>query len=121
MKKTLISLFSLLLFLAVSIDINACGTCGCQNNTEEIKEVNKEITANETKTCSSACKSKKDGTCCKNKKTKTTCNKSQKGSFNFDKSNNYGKTNSCNKGKAKKCCKKKTTEEATTEEATTQE
>ena len=80
------------------------------------------------KICSTTCKKKKNGTCCEGKKSDSSCSKSKKGSFNFNKSNNYAKTkSSCSKSKAKKCCKKKTAkantinEEVATEEVSTEE
>ena len=113
MKKILISLFSITLMIGMSNTVNACETCGCQDKNQEIK-----------KECSSKVdlNTKAANSCCKGKKTKSSCNKSEAGSFNFNKSNNYAKKSSCCKGKTKKCSKKKaTTEESTAEESTTEE
>ena len=63
---------------------------------EETKEC-----AKTGKVCDVTCEKKKNGTCCKGKKVK-------KGSFNFNKSNNYTKKSSCSKSAKKTCCKKKT-------------
>jgi hypothetical protein len=78
------------------------------------------------KVCDEACKNKAKGTCCKGKR-KSACNKSKKGSFNFNKANNYsgGKPSySCKKAKkcgadcTKPCCAAPPTIEESTPAAT---
>jgi len=93
---------------------------------EEVKDV--KTCAKTGKVCDATCENKKNGTCCKGEKkkscsksekascskskakcskSKSSCSKSTEGSFNFDKSNNYGDEKaSCNKKAKKACCKK---------------
>jgi hypothetical protein len=106
MKKILISLFSLILIAGLTINANACETCGCQKDAKKECTGNLETSSdNTTKACEKSkkecCKSKKNSSCTKSGK-KTTCSKSSKNGFDFTKSNNYGGE------KSKKCCKTKT-------------
>ena len=92
---------------------------------EEVKEV--KTCAETGKVCDATCEKKKNGTCCKGEKkkscsksekascsksktkcskSKSSCSKSKEGSFNFDKSNNYGEEKSSCSKKAKKGCSK---------------
>ena len=120
MKKLIISMFSLFLIFGTS-EINACATCGCQNNKIEQSETknttdNKLVCTKTGKICEKTCENKKKGTCCMGGKKKScskstnekSCSKSTNNSgFNFTKSNNYGNTKStCTKSAKKKCCKK---------------
>jgi hypothetical protein len=107
MKKILKLAFTLSLMISFSTTF-ACGTCGCQEsktNTEISKDTEKKQTAD-----------KKAKACCKSDNKKSSCSKSKKGSFNFNKSNTYGKKSSCSKSEAKKCCKMKAEEKEITED-----
>lgn len=128
MKK--LSILFLSIFLISNFNINA-QTEGNQEkdaNTEQVKKecpVTKNtegelICAKTGEVCEKTCENKKTNSCCKGKKAKSSCNKSNKGSFNFNKSNNYGKTSSCSKAKTKKCCKSKAQKSDTTEGETTE-
>ena len=79
------------------------------NKVESVEEVKK--CAKTGKVCPKTCAKKKNGSCCQSKAANSSCSKSKKGSFNFNKSNNYLGKSSCSK--SKKCCKKKTTENDT--------
>ena len=130
MKKILTSIFTLAFLLGVSININACPTCGCQDN-KEVK-----VCTKTGKVCDKDCENKKDGTCCKGEtktkssctktkssctKTKSSCTKTKDNSFNFDKTNNYSnKESSCTK-KKKKCCKQTTKNEVENKKDTKEE
>jgi len=84
---------------------------------EEVKDVK---TCSKTgKVCGATCENKKNGTCCKGEKekscskskakcskSKSSCSKSAEGSFNFDKSNDYGDEKASSSKKAKKSCSK---------------
>ena len=115
MKKSIISLFSLILFLFVTNGINACETCGCQNNLEITSDVNKSTT--KSKICDKSACDKSKKTCCKSNK-KSSCSKSSNNGFDFSKKNSYSKTKKCCKSKTKSSCSKKAnlSEKETTEE-----
>ena len=112
MKKIIISIFSLLLVIGVS-NINACETCGCKGNNQEVKKEKEcPFTKNEEgkvvciKTGKVCDKDTKD--CCKSdkKSTATKCSTSKKGAFDYGSTNDYSsKKSSCSK-KAKKECNK---------------
>ena len=101
MNKILINLFSLLFLIGITNNVHAC--CGSCDNTKSSN-----IEQNDAK--SSQCDKTAKKTCCKSK--------SKKGTFNFNKTNNYsGKKSACSSNK-KKCCKskkKESTEESTEE------
>ena len=92
MKKLLIGLFSLCLIFSFS-NVNACGTCGCQDKTEI------SIADTETKKECEGTKSKKQ--CCKSKKGKN--GKYSSGSNSgFD----FAQKSSCSKAEKKACSEK---------------
>ena len=105
MKKILISLFSITLIIGMSNTVNACGTCGCQDKTQEIK---KECSSKTDANTKAAC-SKSNKKCCKSK--------SKKSGFNYGKSNNYG-NNAVSKCSSKETKAEETKAEETTEETT---
>jgi len=125
MKKIIISIFALFFVLSIS-NINACETCGCKENNQEVKtekecpfttnaegklvcEKTGKVCDGDKKAC---CKTKakkrscsKAKKCCKGKSKKSSCSKSKNGDFNYNKSNNYGNNSGskCNTKKVKKC------------------
>ena len=102
MKKLIITVFSLFIFLFSVNDIYACDTCGCQASSEISSELNNKVCEK-----SSCDKSKKS--CCKE-------TKSSNAGFNYSKTNSYSKTKKCCKSKTKSSCSKKNvkTEEVST-------
>ena len=64
MKKILIALFSLCLMFTVST-VTACGTCGCQDNTEIVKKECSSSKADANSSAKKCCKSKKSESCSK--------------------------------------------------------
>ena len=115
MKKSIITLFSLLLFLFSANDISACETCGCQASSEISSELNTDTESNKKVCDKSSCdKSKKS--CCKGTK-KTSSIKKSSNAFNYSKTNSYSKTKKCCKSKTKSSCSKGnvTTEDVSTE------
>ena len=120
MKKLSILLLSFLFINTTIINAQTETTKEQTNSISEIKEEcpttkNKEdklVCVKTGKECKTTCEKKATKTCCKGKKTKSTCNKSKKGSFNFNKSNNYGEVkSSCSKAEKKSCSKSKESEE----------
>ena len=120
MKKLSILLLSFLFINTTIINAQNETTKEQTNSISEIKEEcpttkneeGKLVCVKTGKECKSTCEKKATKTCCKGKKTKSTCNKSKKGSFNFNKSNNYGEVkSSCSKAEKKACSKSKESEE----------
>ena len=120
MKKLSILLLSFLFINTTIINAQTETTKEQTNSISEIKEEcpttkNKEgklVCVKTGKECKTTCEKKATKTCCKGKKTKSTCNKNKKGSFNFNKSNNYGEVkSSCSKAEKKVCSKSKESEE----------
>ena len=111
MKKLIITLFSLLLFLFSANDINACETCGCQASSEISSELNTNSELN-NKVCDKSNKS-----CCKGTKNTSCIKKSSNAGFNYSKKNSYSQTKKCCKSKTKSSCTKKNvkTEDVSTE------
>ena len=104
MKKIINSLFILFFMIAVT-NTYGCNTCGCQDKKEATVSSEDQTADLEIKTCD-----KKAKECC-SKSTNNKCSKSKEGSFNFDKTNNYGEEkSSCSKTTKKECCKKKSTD-----------
>ncbi len=91
MKKILINIFSLLFLVGISNYATACcGSCDKSSDSTNVEQASEK-----NKSCSKTAKT----SCCKSK--------SKKGSFNFNKTNNYGQKSSCSKTQSKKCCKSK--------------
>ena len=130
MKKLSILILSILFITTTSLTAQTDANKETTSNTEQVKEecpstknaAGKLVCVKTGKACESTCEKKKTKSCCKGKKTKTTCNKSKKGSFNFNKSNNYGGVkSSCNKTKKKSCSKKETSSDSDEETDSTKE
>ena len=128
MKKLSILLLSFL-FINTSIINAQTETNKEQTSISEIKEEcpttkNKEgklVCVKTGKECKTTCEKKATKSCCKGKKTKST-DKIKKGSFNFNKSNNYGEVkSSCSKAEKKACSKKKESEEKKNEDVKSSE
>jgi hypothetical protein len=98
-KKLIITVFSLLLFLYSANDINACETCGCQASSEISSELNTNSELN-NKVCEKSSCDKSNKSCCKG-------TKSSNSGFNYSKTNSYSKTKKCCKSKTKSSCSKK--------------
>ena len=113
MKKLSIALLAVFFIGIANVNAQTDATNESVLGIEEVKEV--KTCAQSGKVCNTTCENKKNGTCCKGEKkkscskSKSSCSKSKEGSFNFDKSNNYGDEKaSCSKKVKKGCCKKKT-------------
>ena len=129
MKKLSILLLSFLFINTTIINAQTETTKEQTNSISEIKEEcpttkNKEgklVCVKTGKECKTTCEKKATKSCCKGKKTKST-DKIKKGSFNFNKSNNYGEVkSSCSKAEKKACSKKKESEEKKNEDVKSSE
>ena len=105
MKKSIITLFSLLLFLFSANDINACETCGCQASSEISSELNTNSELN-NKVCDKSSCDKSNKSCCKGTKKTSSIKKSSNEGFNYSKTNSYSQTKKCCKSKTKSSCTK---------------
>ena len=113
MKKLSIVLLAVFFIGIANINAQTDATTEAPVAVEEVQEVKKDCPFTKTEDGKLICtKTGKicDPASCKNKSKCCKGKKSKKGSFNFNKSNNYGGgKSSCSSKKAKKkCCKKKT-------------
>jgi len=119
MKKLTIILLALFFIGITNINAQTDIITSDEVTTEEVKKEcpftknaeGKLVCVKTGKVCNEACKNKAKGKCCKGKSKlrndgkRSSCSKSNKGGFNYNKSNNYGnKTISkCSAKKIKKC------------------
>ena len=104
MKKLSILILALLYIGLANVNAQTDATTETVTTVEEVKAI--KTCAKTGELCKETCKNKENGTCCQGKKTDSSCSKSNQGSFNFNKANDYGasKSSSCCKSKAKKEC-----------------